>query len=242
MEMISVKLAEVIIDIQFRNTSVLESYLDFKTKERGKYHIYISEQRLEEERQVLSQRFPYRLFNDIELESNALYRELPKFLLREGVLLFHGVLLKIDDLGLVFTAPSGTGKSTHACLWTDVFPDRTCIINGDKPLLRLTKEGVIAYGSPWKGKEGIGNSQSVKLKSICYLQRGNKNEIAPVAWNSDSLSLFLRQSVITGSESLILDQIKWFRDASTFLTFYSMQCKISNDAVLLAYNAICQEK
>ena len=39
-------------------------------------------------------------------------------------ILFHGSVIAVDGEGYLFTAKSGTGKSTHARLWRETFGDR----------------------------------------------------------------------------------------------------------------------
>ena len=57
------------------------------------------------------------------------------------------------------------------CQWLDKFGDRAFIINGDKPIVRKTDEGIFVFGTPWCGKEGFNENIRVKLKSICILER-----------------------------------------------------------------------
>ncbi len=81
--------------------------------------------------------------------------------------LFHGSALAIDGDGYLFTAKSGTGKSTHTRLWRERFGDRVVMINDDKPLLHIDAGSVIAYGTPWNGKHRLGTNASVPLRADC---------------------------------------------------------------------------
>lgn len=51
-------------------------------------------------------------------------------------------MLEIDGKAYMFSAPSGTGKSTHAKLWRDCFGDRVTMINDDKPLIKFREDGI----------------------------------------------------------------------------------------------------
>ena len=93
------------------------------------------------------------------------------------VALMHGSTVAVDGRAYLFTAACGTGKSTHTRLWREVFGDRAVMVNDDKPFLKLTAEGVLAYGSPWTGKHGIGTNVCVPLSGICILSRGSENVI-----------------------------------------------------------------
>lgn len=115
-----------------------------------------------------------------EAESLALLLCLCRRLMDYGVLLLHGSALTLDGQGYVFTAPSGTGKSTHARLWRETFGDRVRMLNDDKPLLRISREGVEIFGTPWMGKHGLGCPGRAPLKAIVCLKRGEDNTLEPM--------------------------------------------------------------
>ena len=78
----------------------------------------------------------------------------------------------MDGEAYIFTAVSGTGKSTHAMLWREVFGERVRMINDDKPLIRITPEGkAVVYGTPWDGKHHLSKNSAFPLKAICWLTR-----------------------------------------------------------------------
>ena len=211
------------------------AFVDFITNEKSDYCLDVTTQRINSERVLLRSVYPKKKFKDYEIEINVLYRDIPKILIREKVILFHGVLISMEQKGFIFTAPSGTGKSTHARQWTAVFGDKVNIINGDKPLIRLSENGVFAYGSPWKGKEKIGSNECVKLFGICYLQRGCRNFIEQVEFDAKSLTWLLEQTQIKGLESFVVDRIRWFKHAVKYLSLYNLKCNISDEAVKVAY-------
>ena len=118
-----------------------------------------------------------RKFTDPFLERTVIQEKIAEELLKRDTLLLHGSTVSVDGQAYVFTAPCGTGKSTHTRLWREAFADRAVMVNDDKVFLQLRQEGVWAYGSPWTGKHGIGTNISVPLKGICFLQRGAENRI-----------------------------------------------------------------
>ena len=233
--MFTVQLAgvNILISSVFPQTEI--AFVDFITNEKHDYCIDVTIQRIDVERELLQHTYPNKKFKDNEIEINALYRDIPKILIKENVILFHGVLISMEQKGYIFTAPSGSGKSTHANLWTSVFGKKVNIINGDKPLIKLSENGVYAYGSPWKGKENIGSNDSVKLSAICYLQRGCLNLIERVEFNTKSLTWLLEQSQIRGLESSVVDRVRWFKNATKHISLYELECNMSYEAVKVAY-------
>ena len=118
-----------------------------------------------------------RKFTDPFLERTVIQEKIAEKLLERDTLLLHGSTVAVDGQAYLFTAPCGTGKSTHTRLWREQFGDRAVMVNDDKVFLQLRQDSVWAYGSPWTGKHGIGTNISVPLKGICFLQRGTENQI-----------------------------------------------------------------
>lgn len=236
MEKIVIQLAGINISVACLFQETYTYLSEFKTKNKGKYEVGISELRFIQERTILEQKIPWKKFYDYEIEINALYHELSLLLLREDVIVIHGVLLRMKNVGILFTAPSGIGKSTQAALWVEHFPNDVVIINGDKPLLKITEEGVVAFGSPWKGKEKIGNKECVPLKKICYVRRAKENSIKLVEWNGDSLSWLLTQSQLYESQNSTIERVRLFKKAIPFVSLYELKCNISDMAVITAYD------
>lgn len=103
-------------------------------------------------REDIKEGIPIRHFSDAYLETLAVYRKIADYLLSCNTLLFHGSVITVDGEGYLFTAQSGTGKSTHTRLWREYFGERAVMVNDDKPLLHITDSGMTAYGTPWDGK------------------------------------------------------------------------------------------
>ena len=130
-------------------------------------------------REDIKEGIPIRQFSDAYLETLAVYRKIADHLLSCDTLLFHGSVIAVDGIGYLFTAKSGTGKSTHTRLGREYFGERAVMVNDDKPLLRITDSGVTAYGTPWDGKHRLSTNIAVPLKGICILTRDTTNHIEP---------------------------------------------------------------
>lgn len=240
--MFTIKLAGVNLLIKNIFFQTEMAFVDFISNEKFDYYIEITQQRIIAERELLYNTYPTKHFTDFEIETNALYRDIPKVLIKENIILFHGVLMEMGQKGYLFSAPSGTGKSTHARLWTEHFGNKVKIINGDKPLIKLTENGVYAYGSPWRGKEKIGSNDCVKLFCICHLQRSQSNSIEQVEFDTRSLVWLLEQTQIKGLESSTMKRVRWLKKAAIYVKLYDLKCNISDEAVEVAYNGINLQK
>ncbi len=106
----------------------------------------------------------------------SFYRQLLRF---DGLML-HASAVALDGKAYLFTAPCGTGKSTHTALWRKAFGERARILNDDKPALRLIDGVWYAYGTPWSGKTDQNCNSRAEVAGICVLRRAEENHIAPM--------------------------------------------------------------
>ena len=178
-----IKLAGKIIQINHLYPYVCEycrDYLYDANEDQIDFMIEINKSDIEAERrksekEAIREKRNVRKFSDEYLETLAVYRKIAEHMLDYDTLLFHGSVVAVDGQGYLFTATSGTGKSTHAGLWRKVFKERAVMVNDDKPLLAISKNSVLAYGTPWNGKHRLSSNVAVPLKSICILQRDTIN-------------------------------------------------------------------
>ena len=173
-----------------------------------------------------------RKFTDPFLERTVIQEKIAEKLLERDTLLLHGSTVAVDGQAYLFTAPCGTGKSTHTRLWREQFGDRAVMVNDDKVFLQLRQDSVWAYGSPWTGKHGIGTNISVPLKGICFLQRGTENQIQkaiPEKW----LPELIHQSFLPDEKyaALVLQ-------LAQSLPLWEMSCTKALEAATVAYEAM----
>ena len=133
-----------------------------------------------------------RKFPEPFLERATILRKTAEFLLNNRTLLLHGSIISMDGKAYLFTAPCGTGKSTHTRLWRQVFGEKAVMINDDKAFLRFTEDGILACGSPWSGKHGLDSNIQVPLQGICVIGRGTENSIVQIA-GEDVFSILQEQ-------------------------------------------------
>lgn len=124
---------------------------------------------------------PDRKFTDGYLETIAVHRKLATQMLWRDILLFHGSAVAVDGQVYLFTAKSGTGKSTHASLWRQKFGERAVMVNDDKPMLKVYGTGVGVCGTPWNGKHHLDTNTELPLKAICIIHQDRENHIEPIS-------------------------------------------------------------
>lgn len=166
------------------------------------------------------------------LESLAFYRKICERLLEKDILLFHCTALELEGKAYLFTGPSGIGKSTHAKLWRKYFGNKVVMINDDKPLLSIRKEGVIVYGTPYGGKEGLQTNTSTHVSGIVVLHQGLKNTIWRMT-EKEAYPFLLNQTYRRNDRDGMIKTMELVRMLSK-LPIYFMECTVSMEAVELA--------
>lgn len=99
-------------------------------------------------------------------------------LLEDGGLLLHAALIRWQGAGVVFSAPSGTGKSTQAELWRHHAGAE--VLNGDRAGLMFRDGGWEAWGLPCAGSSGIYRNERAPLRAIAVLRQGPENRVTPL--------------------------------------------------------------
>lgn len=178
---------------------------------------------------------PERSYPDDWLEMLVVHRMIAEKLPDFSGFLLHGSAVAVDGECYVFTAKSGTGKSTHTRLWRELLGDRTVMVNDDKPLVRVTERGTIVYGTPWNGKHYLSSNIAVPLKAICILERGDENRIREVGMDEMLPKLLLqayRPMNPAGTKKLleVFDRMN--------VKYYRMQCNMDISAAELAYTTM----
>lgn len=207
-------------------------------QEQPEISVQIDSEDLHKEALLNGENWPITEGRAAYLETMAVYRKIADRLLDRRVVLMHGTLLNCSGSGLLITAPSGVGKTTRARLWVDNAPD-TYIVNGDKPLIAIGEE-VIAYGTPWNGKEGIGRNESVPLRAICILKRSHANQLVRVEAR-EVLKCLMNQIYLPKDGKLQLKTLALLNDLCGKVPIYRMDCDREVETVRAFYDILGRE-
>ncbi len=184
---------------------------------------------------------PVRELLDHQLEITAVLRKITEELFARDTLLFHGSVIAVDGQGYLFTAKSGTGKSTHTRLWRQLLGSRAVMVNDDKPFLQMDGDKVLVHGSAWMGKHGLGCRMAVPLKAICILERGAENVIRPIPAREAAFML-LQQSSRPQNGARLPKYLDLVDKIAGAVSFYRLQCNMELEAAEVAYSAMSGQK
>lgn len=169
--------------------------------------------------------------------SLALYRKICSKILNVDGFLLHGAVIEYEGRGHLFTAKSGTGKTTHIRLWQSFFgEDKVTIVNGDKPIIRFIDGKFYAYGTPWCGKEGYNCNKRVELSDICFIERDHANSIYKLS-DTEAFPRLYSQIMIDDSSNLAR-QLELCDLLIQKVPMYLLKCNRELEAVKVAYDTI----
>lgn len=219
------------MDTYGRAESQAKSYL---TDEKGQPDMVISGYA-----QQLQQNQPHLTIDECEYISTGavFYRQLLKF---DGMLVHASAVVK-DGFAYIFSAPSGTGKSTHTDLWRDTFGrDTVIMLNDDKPALRKENGRWYAYGTPWSGKTPQNENIRVPLGGVCMLYRGQTNTIKPFTGAKAAFAL-LEQTSRPPTAAMRGRLLELLDDLLEQVPVWQLHCTPTKEAAILSHNAMTAE-
>ena len=153
-----------------------------------------------------------------------------------GTLLLHASAVEYEGKAVIFTAPSGTGKTTQAELW-ETYAGAT-ILNGDKVFLRLRDGKVLAWGSPWSGSSPYRVNACAESAAIVVLSQAPANQLSrlPVfaALGEFTPNAFLPvwEKTVLGSGMAVLDRV------FSTVPVYHLAARKDEEAVRLVKEAV----
>ena len=181
-----------------------------------------------------------------QLREELFHAMRPVFLLRArglGIRALHGVSIGYRDRAWIFSAPSGTGKSTHAKLWEEAFGVGQ--INGDLALLafrdekgRETPGTLWLLPGPWCGTSGIFTTRAVTVGGITLLARDTKDELEPLAPDRKQLLLANRLVSPFWTREMLEDHLAFAGEVTRQVPLWRLHCTKNPSAAQVMKDAI----
>lgn len=232
--MFTIKIAEHVFAIDQKYRFTYRMCEKFYTDEAPEALISVTEEERERERGAHSAPFL--------LEYTAVHRKVAEYLIDYETLLLHGSCVCADGLAYLFSAPSGTGKTTITDHWREWLGDsKSFRVCDDKPFLRLTDSGVVIYGSPWDGKCFFAANVSAPLKAVCLLEQGETNHIEPIT-PGDAVPELFRQAYRPSDPAGVEKALSLVVKLSNSVKLYRMRCTAEPEAARVAYYAMHEGK
>lgn len=157
-----------------------------------------------------------------------------------GRFFLHASAVVTKGEAYLFSAPSGTGKSTHTAMWLQRLP-KSYILNDDKPVIQVQKEQITVWGTPFAGKTNLQVNREVPLKGICFLRQGNQNLIRQVR-EDEALALLLRNTWRPRENDSMNRLLDMMEHVVSQINLYEMNCTREPEAAELSYRVMKGEE
>ncbi|HWP97024.1 MAG TPA: hypothetical protein VN426_09235 [Syntrophomonadaceae bacterium] len=158
-------------------------------------------------------------------------------LLRHEGIVVHASAIAWKGRGFIFSAPSGTGKSTHAKLWQEYFGAEVMVINEDTPALRFRNNQPFVFGTPWSGN-GVNNNISAPLEAIVILEQAPHNMIRKLSLQEAMHHLMPRCFLPYFDERFMHLAMAVFERIVLSVPVYLLQCLPDQEAVEMVYQCV----
>ncbi len=199
------------------------------------FTVTITDEMLAYEKEIAVKKVPDPYYEITAILRAICYKVLSEY---NGFFL-HCSCLEYDGGAYVFTAKSGTGKSTHSRLWRKVFGEKVTMINDDKPIVRLIDDTFYIYGTPWNGKHNISNNIKIPIKAIFYLHQANENKAEKCDLIS-AISKLISQTVLPDDKVVMNNLLSMLEKLVSTTPMFDLYCTISEEAVHTALNSLTE--
>ena len=236
------RIADKVISITSIYQRVHELCADYLADDEPDFEAAVSQEdieyeRMRSEKEDIAEGHEIRHFPDDYLEELAVYRKIATKMLEYDTFLFHGSVIAVDGEGYLFTAKSGTGKSTHTRLWRQLLGDKAMMINDDKPLIRCDGNGAVVFGTPWDGKHRLSTNTSVPLKAVCILERAENNHIEQIT-KKDAYNMLVQQIYRPNEPQKLIRTLQLIDRLAGSVKLWRLGCNMDIEAAETAYNAM----
>ncbi len=151
-------------------------------------------------------------------------------------LVIHASGISWEGKGIMFTAPSGTGKSTQAKLWVEHLGAR--VLNDDRPALRVVDHSVYLYGTPWSGTKVYFENDCAPLRAIILLEQAPENRISRLSGVEAAAKIIPRCFLPYYDKAIMGMCLNALNEILATVPVYKLECRPDREAVELVRKEI----
>lgn len=158
-------------------------------------------------------------------------------LLEYNGMFLHSSTVVVDGKAYSFSAPCGTGKSTHTSLWLKLLGDRAFILNDDKAAYRMIDGRYYAFGTPFSGKHDINVNTSAELSGICFIEQAENNSIERMDIDS-AVPLIFSQTLRPSNVRRTMMLCDFIDELIRKIPVYKLRCNMDVEAAQIAFETM----
>ncbi len=175
------------------------------------------------------------LYDHTEGHSPDFFDELayifPYSVLNKRGILFHGVVMEWNSMGILVCAHSGVGKSTHTGMWKTGEGAR--ILNGDRAFCFLEKEQWFTCGVPWNGSSKECMNRKVILRTVVIIEQSEDNQVMQLSRRQGALELISLTFAPAWESELLNQALDLIDELTRDVLVLKLRCRPDTEAVAL---------
>ncbi len=155
-------------------------------------------------------------------------------------LVVHASAILHNNECIMFSAPSGTGKSTQARLWEEHMG--AVVINDDHPAVKLIDNKPVVFGTPWAGSDRKYQNINAPLRAVFILEQSNEIMLRKLDFN-DIINCFLPRCFLPYyDEKLMVTAMQLFESMFLQIPVYLLKCTPDKESVYIVLNELYPDK
>lgn len=158
---------------------------------------------------------------------------------RMKALLLHCSFISVENKAILFSGPSGIGKSTQADLWSKY--EDADVLNGDRAIIRIDHGVLKAYGLPYAGSSNIYRNESCPLGTIVILDQALNNEVFRLSRSQAFREIFSEIIQSYASRYLQSSALDILEDVVNSVPVFFLRCRPEKEAVQLLKSVLLKE-
>ena len=175
-----------------------------------------------------------------EMHNSFFHIGFESLLIHKNRLCLHASCVKTPFGSILFSGPSGIGKSTQAKLWCtsrDAYE-----INGDRPILSKSDSGWLAWGSPYAGSSRVHLNESCPVKAIVMLKQGSSCQIRKLTCTEAFRAIWSGLTIYTWDKRFVEKASELAIELITQVNVYELCCTPDENAVECLENQLRKEE
>lgn len=163
----------------------------------------------------------------------------PYSILNKSGIMFHGVVMEWQGRGIIVSAYSGVGKTTHTRMWKE--REEALILNGDRALCYKQQDIWYTCGAPWFGTSNEYLNRSVKIDAVVILEQARVNRVRALGRLEGALELLKHTFAPGWEETLANNAFNHINDMIEEIPIYLLECKPDYEAVEVLKTVLIQK-
>ena len=161
---------------------------------------------------------------------------LERLLPLQEALLLHCSFVRVRGQAILFSGPSGVGKSTQAALWEKHLSAELC--NGDRAAVRFHEGIWQAHGLPYAGSSHVFRNASAPCRAIIMLGQGKENRLRRLPPREAFTALYPELTLHHWEKATVERCTTLLSNLISKIPVYYLECLPEEQAVQLLYQEV----